>query len=838
MTTTSEHPALSNLVSFFSSAFDQEPSTNMTLGEILERIRSCEWQKRIDALRRMIEKQDDKGYQDAKRRLPAFSMSGACATRDAQTPLDAKFLLHSGILQCDLDKKDNPHMDAPDAVAAMLADDPHVLFVFASPSGVGLKAGVLIAIDIGQPVGNQISQHARAFAGAEKYFLEKYALQIDRSTKDPLRLCFVSADAQLHINHAASAMALPEIVAQKPASDTWMPPLETTAEDIREMLRFVPPRPDYADWLRIASAVWSALPMAEGCQLLAEWSPEEKAGEYTGKWKHRLEQIGIGTLVHYAQQHGFDAATAARRKRWAGRIRFADSLANAEAVDAGGDPAANVHYVELTREFLFDCFNQAQLGDARLWAARVQGTKLFDHLAQSWRTYGRGIWERDDTEQTIIECADAITEAYARLAASVADEMREKPAPEGKKDIREKVIDRITERKTKLRNKAYITGVLSFAESLLATKATRFDRQPHLLCVENGVLDFDAGVFREHRPADMLTIRTGITFDPDAKCPRWIAFLNYVMGDDRELVSYLARMVGYSLTGYVDKDVLTFNYGKGANGKSTFTSILKMLGGDFMTTISIDALLAKASDSTFDYKKAMLEGKRIVVTDEIPENRRLNESAIKSLVGGDDIVARRPYEKPYVFAPTHKLWLIGNHKPDIKGVDHGIWRRIHLVPWTVTIPEEKRRPRHEVLAELRAELPGVLNWAVRGYIDMADNGGLRPPAKVQEAVKEYQQDSDQLAQFIDERVERIEGINTKATALLRAYMAWCQDNGEEPRYKSSRKLIGYLREHEWRAEKMGHGYWLYVLNMKLAVAQLNEGDEDDGDSGGLFTQSA
>lgn len=804
----------------------------LSLSDILEGIKAGRWRDAIARVREVKASGDKDAYRDAKTQLPAFFASGTLYTRAAGIPIELKLEDHSGFLQADIDSGDNPGIDLSVKKDLMRADE-HVAAFFTSPSGEGLKA--LVRIEAKR------EKHAVSFAAAERHFLKKYGLVIDKATKDVGRPCFVSDDPDLWMNSAA--IILPPLEAESAVEaaakrkDSWYPPTEMTAADITEMLSYIKfdkkEGPPYDDWIRISSAVWSVLPMAEGTQVLMAWAPEQKLGEYAHKWKNKLHQVGIGTLVHYAQRGGFDAKAAARRKRWAGRIRFADSPTGAETVDAGGDPAADVKYVELTREFLFECLDCAQFGDARLWNARVQGAKLYDHLAQSWRTYRRGIWERDDTQQTIIECSDSITDAYGQLAKTITDEIIATPAPDDKKDPRQRVLDRISKRQFQLRNKTYITAVLSFAESLLPTKATQFDRQPNLLCVNNGVLDFDAGVFREHRPADMLTVRTNVTFDPDAKCPNWDKFLDYITGGDRELVAYLARMVGYSLTGHVDKDVLPFLYGKGANGKSTFILVLKMLGGDFMTTISIDALLAKASDSTFDYKKAMLEGKRIVVTDEIPENRRFNESSIKSLVGGDEIVARRPYEKPYTFSPTHKLWLIGNHKPDIRGVDLGIWRRIHLVPWVVTIPEGERRPRHEMLAEFRAELSGILNWAIRGHIDMADNGGLRPPAKVQEAVKEYQQDSDQLAQFLEERTERVVGSTAKATAILHAYMAWCQDNGEDARYKSSRKLIKYLREHGYRAEKYGDGGWIVVFDLKLSSSS-SERDEDNEEIGELF----
>jgi len=801
------NPTFTNLVSFFDNAFAQEPSEQMMLSEIIERVRAGIWGAEVNKLRKMVEQQNEKGYQDAKRKLPAFSMSGACLTRDAQLPLEAKFISHSGVLQCDFDRKDNPHLDNVAEVAKLLQSDPHILFGFVSPSGIGLKAGVLI----------DGTRHAESFATAERYFLEKYALQIDRSTKDPLRLCFVSSDEDLWMNDAATILPVTESRA-KPLATTWQPPLESTAEDIREMLKFVPPRPDYGDWIRIASAVWSVLPMMDGAQLLNEWSPEEKAGEYSSKHRARLHQIGIGTLVHYAQQNGFDAKAAARRKRWAGRIRFADSTTTAAtpsaADDFSVDPAAGVRSVELSREFLFSCFEQEQVGDARLWAALVKDRKLYDHLANSWRTYSRGVWEKDDLEQTIIEITDNVRDAYERLAKSIRDEMVATPAPDGAKDPRQKVITNIEARKKKLCNNGYLTATISLAQSLLPTKATLFDKQPNFMCVENGVIDFEAGQFREHRQTDLLSVRAGLHFDPDADCPRWKAFLNYAMNEDREMVAYLARAVGYSLTGYVDKDVLFFNYGKGANGKSTFTSLLKMLGGELMTTISIEALMTKQSDNNFDYKKAMLEGKRIVVTDEIPESRTLNDSAIKSLVGGDEITARRPYEKPYTFAPTHKLWLVGNHKPEIKGVDYGIWRRIHLIPWLVTIPEDKRRPRHEVLAELRAELPGVLNWAIRGFIDMQDNGGLRPPTAVSGATKEYQKDSDQFARFIEERTAAVLTERVFVKDLFHAYQAWCEDTGEAVLYRTTRKIALAMKEKGWALEQ-GHGRTRYINGLQL-----------------------
>jgi P4 family phage/plasmid primase-like protien len=793
-------------VSLFNNAFADEPKEQPALGDVLEAIRDGIWEEPVRLLRKRLERGDQKGYDNSKRSLPAFTMSTCLITRDKSVAIERRILSHSGILQADFDAKENPHLSDIGEVKRVLSEDPHVAFVFVSPSGRGVKAGVKIDPE----------QHRQSFFAAENHFLKKYGLQMDRSTKDPVRLCFVSHDPDIVIN--ADAVEIEPAIEQRQqnhAQSGYSPvPLTTTAEDIREMLCYIPQRPEYSDWLRIASAVWSVLPMAEGCSVLAAWSPEEKPGEYADKHKHKLDEIGIGTLVWYAQQNGFDAHAAARRKIWAGRIRFAEPTMRDAVEDFAQDPAGEVGQVELTREFVVQCFEKKQLGDAQLWAHLARGRKLYDHLGQCWRTYRNGVWERDDMQRTLVELPEMLCQAYDELSKSIAEDIRQEP-PENKKDKRTEALKELIARIGKIRSTGYLSGILAFAQSMLGTKSTHFDRSPEILCVKNGVIDFANGVFREHRHTDMVTHQTLCEFNPDAECPRWMRFLNYFMADDDAMIEYLARAAGYSLTGFVDKDVLFFCYGKGANGKSTYTSALHMLLGELMTTISIEALMAKASDNNFDYKKAQMEGKRLVVSDEIPESRKLNEAAIKSLVGGDPIAARRPYEKPYVFDPTHKLWLVGNHKPRIEGTDYGIWRRVHLIPWVRTMPEADRRPRHEVLSEFREELPGILNWAIRGYVDMVDNGGLRPPKQVVEATREYQSDSDQFARFLGERTSPSFGDSISLTDLRETYQAWCQDEGEQPRYQTNQKVSAYLRDQDYVIQRKGESKTRCVLGITL-----------------------
>ena len=190
----------------------------------------------------------------------------------------------------------------------------------------------------------------------------------------------------------------------------------------------------------------------------------------------------------------------------------------------------------------------------------------------------------------------------------------------------------------------------------------------------------------------------------------WNYFVNTIFGCDQELIRFVKQAVGFSLSGLCDLQALIFCYGAGANGKSTFFGVLRELLGDYYQGIQIETLLAKSFQSSTDhYELARVKGARIVVSDEVPEGRKLNESLVKNLTGGDQIHARNPYEKPFSFDPTHTLWMYGNHKPVITGMDHGIWRRIYLVPFTVTISEEKKRPQEELWEEFRGEISGVLS---------------------------------------------------------------------------------------------------------------------------------
>jgi len=783
-------------ITLFPSAMAVRPEGHLTLEEFIGAVRDGRWHDAVQDVRNAFAKGDSTKAQDLKRRLSAVTISSKMETRAKDAP--TRILGHSGWMQADFDGKDNPAL-VQDEIRLALAQDPHVGAVFVGPSGTGIKAIVRIDSD----------RHPESFAAAEAYFLDRFGLKIDRACKDRERLCFVSYDPDAWLRPGESKpLPIPDTlpVAKKkesaPAASD-LPHEEIDFDDVRAALACIPKRPEYSDWMRISSAVFAALPMEAGIQALNEWSPEEAAGEYHKKWLHRLKEITPGTLIWYAQQHGFDPKQYFRRKRWMGTILFPGKNAQRKE-NPWGEPKPVADHPHLDpdddREArIREELKNGQRGDSRLFRAERGQDYSFDPAARVWRRYDEttGCWEKDYSRQTILEISNVCLEAYGALTQSIAQDMRDRP-PATKNDIRMAEIDTLMARQRQLNAASYIKQVAELAsmEPGGSRSAPEYDRGRGLLACANGVFDFSQMVLRSATRSDLITMASPAEYVDEAKCPQFDAFLARAFGDDSNLIDYWWRIVGYSLTGYVDHDALFFCYGSGANGKSTSFLVLRMLLGDGLSSVvNVQTVLGGGFDSAADYRKAALEGKRLVITDELPAGKQLNESMVKALLGGEDIQARRPYEQPYCFSPTHKIWMVGNHKPRISGTDHGIWRRIHLIPWTNTIPAEERRPRHELLAIFRAELSGILFRAIGGYDDFLSRGGrLDPPQAVMEATEEYRQEEDSLGRFLTERITPVEGARILVKDLFADYRNWCEATGEKATIETANKMSMALRK--------------------------------------------
>jgi putative DNA primase/helicase len=324
--------------------------------------------------------------------------------------------------------------------------------------------------------------------------------------------------------------------------------------------------------------------------------------------------------------------------------------------------------------------------------------------------------------------------------------------------------------------------------SSIALGHDNLDTDPWLLNVDNGTIDLRTGLMREHRRDDLITKMALVIFDPNAKAPTWDAFLDRAMGGSQDLVSYLQRMIGYSLTGAILEHVVAFMFGGGANGKSTLLAAIHAMLGDYATPAP-RGLLFRSRNERHPTALATLHGRRFVTCSEIEEGQAFDEALVKDLTGGDPIECRRMREDFWSFTPSHKLFLAGNHKPTVRGDDEGIWRRIRLVPWIITIPESERDTN--LPSKLRAELPGILAWAVRGCMAWQSNG-LDEPAAVKLATSKYREESDTLGEFFRLRAVFEAGATIARKDLREAYQAHCQENGAEP--FGAKRFAGRLRE--------------------------------------------
>jgi len=337
-----------------------------------------------------------------------------------------------------------------------------------------------------------------------------------------------------------------------------------------------------------------------------------------------------------------------------------------------------------------------------------------------------------------------------------------------------------------------IRGMVSLARSEpgVAIGVDELDADPWLLNVQNGTIDLRTGVLREHRPEDFITKLAPVFFDSEAHCPVWLDFLATVFANDDVLISYMQRLVGYSLTGVTEEHILPFLYGVGANGKSTFCELLmKQMGPDYAMKAPPDLLMAKRGES-HPTERADLYGKRLVACIETEAGRKMAEALVKELTGGDRVRARRMREDFWEFVPTHHVWLSSNYKPVVQGTDHGIWRRIKLIPFDVVIPDAKQDKK--LPAKLEAELSGILNWAIAGCLDWQANGMCEPEI-VSGATTEYRAEMDDIGQFIDENCELAPTYHVPATRLFEVFVEETGSQLGQKRFGSEMRRRGFER---------------------------------------------
>lgn len=316
---------------------------------------------------------------------------------------------------------------------------------------------------------------------------------------------------------------------------------------------------------------------------------------------------------------------------------------------------------------------------------------------------------------------------------------------------------------------------LASTEPGVPVRVDALDADPMAFNTVSGTIDLRSGQVRPHAQSDLITKLAPVVYDPDARCPTWDKFLSDVFGD-HDLIGFVRRAAGYSLTGHVHEHILVFCHGSGANGKSTFLNVLRAVFGDYGLQLDPAVLVAGAHEQ-HPTGLSDLRGARFVATVETEQGRRLNESLVKSLTGGDPIRARRMHKDYFEFMPAHKLWFAGNHLPRINGTDLGIWRRLALLPFAAEFSGSRADRR--MGERLAAEAAGILAWAVRGCLEWQETG-LHIPTAVTEATAGYRASQDHIGRFLADCCVVADTAYVSSQALRARYEAWCAEQGERP----------------------------------------------------------
>ncbi|MEX6266219.1 phage/plasmid primase, P4 family [Staphylococcus saprophyticus] len=425
----------------------------------------------------------------------------------------------------------------------------------------------------------------------------------------------------------------------------------------------------------------------------------------------------------------------------------------------------------------------------------------FNYTSNTWMYYDGKRWRYDDTGRMKIladKVVDNMKNEKLFLADGVDQEDMEKYRYRHWKDSR---------------NHNKKVNMMKECEHLLPVTNETFDNDFDLFNVQNGFVDLKAGKLNDHERKNYFTKISNVEYTDKADCPKWDEFLNDIFLGNDELVRFIQRAVGYSLSGHTSEQVLFVLYGNGRNGKSVFLDILNEVFGNYSTNIQPQAIMASKNQSDASPEIAKLDGARLVTTTEPNEGERFDEGLLKQLTGGDRVSARKLYENEFEFTPQFKLWMATNHKPYVRGRDEGIWRRFIIIPF------DKQIPLHEIdrdlTKKLKRELPAIMRWCVDGFLEW-QRIGLSEPAIIKEQRDEYRVEMDSIAMFVEECCEVNLLQKVKASELFNAYDNWAKENHQH--IMSSTKFGREMAKRYERKKYQGNRFY-YGINISNETKQ-------------------
>lgn len=428
-------------------------------------------------------------------------------------------------------------------------------------------------------------------------------------------------------------------------------------------------------------------------------------------------------------------------------------------------------------------FEATDLGNAERLVDRHGADLKYCPPLRGWLIWDGKRWSQDKTGEIYRRAAETVR-AYRREAEIMLKKVKEE-AEKAPSDQAEKAKEKVKAaekivgfaKSSEGKNKLKAMVELAEFQQGIPADSDDFDIEKYLLNVNNGTLDLRTGKLSPHRRENLITKLAPVDYSPNAHAPRWTQFLSEITDGDMEMIEYLQRKIGYTLSGDTSEEEMDVLYGRGGNGKSKFLEVIQELMGDYAQQAPTSLLMGNNNNGGPSPELVRLKGARFVATVETGEGKRMDEELVKQLTGRDRIAARHLYKDVVEFVPEAKIFLATNHKPLVRADDGGIWRRLKLIPFTVTIPEEKR-DKH-LSEKLKAEISGILTWAIQGFQKWKTDG-LNPPAKVTAATDAYQAEMDSLGTFISDCCVEHPKAKSNAKNLYDEYVTWCQENGENP----------------------------------------------------------
>lgn len=452
-------------------------------------------------------------------------------------------------------------------------------------------------------------------------------------------------------------------------------------------------------------------------------------------------------------------------------------------------------------DFYTDTTNAEEL------ARQYNGDIKYCEIWGKWLIWDGKKWNIDDKNEIQQLAKQTILNFYSR-AAMITDD-----------DKRSKLIDNAKRSEALGKRKAMIE--LAKSEKNIPAIPSNFDENRWILNLNNGTLNLRTCELYPHKREDYITKKIPVNYNPDAECPTWKKFLNTTFNGDKELISFIQKSIGYSLSGSTQEQCIYILHGTGANGKSTFLTTIKDILGEYAQQTPSETLMAKKNQNSSSNDLARIRGSRFVSSVETEEGKTFAEVLIKQLTGEDTVTARFLFNEYFDFKPECKIWLASNHKPKIRGTDYAIWRRIRLIPFLITIPEEERDPL--LLEKLRTEQEGILAWAIAGC-KAWQNEGIKIPDKVKFATDDYKDEMDTLGDFIKECC--VIGKDFKATSqdLYNKYIGWCNLTGEK---EITQRAFGLkLSERGYEKEKGTSGLFRLKYFYK-GIGIISNTEEED-----------